>query len=79
MLADTFSESVLGQGIRNGFGLWAGNKMLLQSCGSEDMNPDEASQIIIEALKKHCAIPPPPSSVDQNHLAANDMHNKILA
>ncbi len=36
--------------IRNHFGLWAGNKELLRSCGSDEMHPDDASMIIIKAL-----------------------------
>lgn len=43
-----------GQGIRNGYGLWAGNTALLHSCGTSDA--DEASLLIImevrEQLKK---------------------------
>lgn len=37
-----------GENIRNQCGRWAGNKELLESCGSETLHPDEAS--IIEAL-----------------------------
>jgi len=40
----------LGTGIREAFQLWHGNKELLKSCGSEDMNPDDAATVIIEAL-----------------------------
>ena len=40
----------LGVWIRNNFGLWLGNKELLKSCGAEDIHPDKASRIIIEAL-----------------------------
>ena len=39
-----------GTGIRNSFGLWAGNTELLKSCGSEDMHPDSASMVIIRAV-----------------------------
>lgn len=39
-----------GMGIRNGFGLWGSNKELLKACGSEDMDPDEASMVIIKAV-----------------------------
>ena len=42
----------LGLSIRNSFGLWAGNKALLKSCGAEDMHPDDASAIIIERMRK---------------------------
>ncbi|MCH6258180.1 hypothetical protein MLD52_16580 [Puniceicoccaceae bacterium K14] len=39
-----------GMGIRNGFGLWSGNKELLSSCGNRWMHPDTASGVIIEAV-----------------------------
>jgi hypothetical protein len=39
-----------GQGIRNGFGLWAGNDSLLSGCGTDD--PEEASLIIIKAVRE---------------------------
>jgi hypothetical protein len=39
---------VLGVKIREDFGLWRGNRALLQSCGSLD--PDDASMAIIRAL-----------------------------
>jgi len=40
----------LGMGIRNGFGLWQGNKELLADCagGSWWQHPDDASAVIIE-------------------------------
>jgi len=41
-----------GVGIRNGLGLWRGNKELLRSCGSVRMHPDEASGVIIHAVWK---------------------------
>jgi hypothetical protein len=40
-----------GQGIRNGFGLWAGNHVLLQDCGTE--HADDASFVIIRAVRNH--------------------------
>lgn len=40
----------LGTGIREVFHLWHGNKELLKSCGSEEMHPDDAAMVIIEAL-----------------------------
>ncbi|MEM9158615.1 MAG: DUF6794 domain-containing protein [Verrucomicrobiota bacterium] len=39
-----------GMGIRNRFGLWAGNKKLLASCGSRWMHPDGASGVIIHSV-----------------------------
>ena len=39
-----------GVGIRNGLGLWRGNRELLRSCGSTRMPPDEASRVIIHAV-----------------------------
>jgi hypothetical protein len=39
-----------GTGIREAFQLWHGNKDLLKSCGSEEMHPDDAAMVIIEAL-----------------------------
>ena len=42
----------LGMFIRNEFGLWAGNKKLLNSCGSETMHPDDASTVITKAVWK---------------------------
>ena len=35
-------------GIRNDFGLWAGNDELLDSCGS--LHPDDASMAIVHAV-----------------------------
>jgi hypothetical protein len=40
-----------GTGIRNAFGLWGGNRALLDSCGGG--HPDDASMVIIEAVWKH--------------------------
>jgi hypothetical protein len=39
-----------GQGIRNGFGLWTGNRALLTDCGSD--HPDDASLVIIRAVQE---------------------------
>jgi hypothetical protein len=36
-----------GQGIRNDFGLWRGNMLLLRNTGTH--HPDDASMVIIEA------------------------------
>ncbi len=41
-----------GIGMRNEFGLWRGNKKLLASCGSTGMHPDDASMVIIEAVRE---------------------------
>jgi len=42
--------------IRNGFGLWAGNEALLESCreisGETDLHPDEASAVVVRELWK---------------------------
>ena len=41
----------LGMYIRNAFGLWRGNKALLDDCSKgEQVHPDTVSMIIIEAL-----------------------------
>ena len=49
-------HSSLGAYIRNSFGLWSGNDLLLQSCkeilGEDEIHPDEASSVIIEELWK---------------------------
>ena len=37
----------LGMCIRNSFGLWEGNKELLESCGSAKMHQDRTSVILI--------------------------------
>lgn len=37
-----------GTGIRNSFGLWQGNRELLESCGGG--HPDDCSMVIIEAV-----------------------------
>lgn len=43
----------LGQWIRNRFGLAAGNKALLNSCGAgKEIQPDDASAIIIEQARE---------------------------
>jgi hypothetical protein len=42
----------LGTGIKEVFHLWHGNKELLKSCGSDEMHPDDAALVIIEALRK---------------------------
>jgi hypothetical protein len=39
-----------GETIRNKFGLRAGNKDLLPSCGSGGMHPDDALMVIVKAL-----------------------------
>jgi len=39
-----------GTGIRNAFGLWAGNEALRASCGNPRIHPDDCSMIIIEAV-----------------------------
>lgn len=39
-----------GTGIRNSFGLWRGNKVLMEDCKSD--HPDDASMVIIFALWK---------------------------
>ena len=42
-----------GTGIRNEFGLWRGNRELLESaCGGKPCHPDNASMIIIESVWK---------------------------
>lgn len=39
-----------GTGIRNHYGLWRGNKELLESACGKPCHPDDASMIIIEAV-----------------------------
>ncbi len=39
-----------GTGIRNDFGLWKGNKALIESACGKPCHPDTASMAIIEAL-----------------------------
>lgn len=51
-LLDPMSRYSLAQGIRNGYGLWTGNVDLLRSCGSEDMEADDASEVILQALER---------------------------
>jgi hypothetical protein len=41
----------LGMYIRNEYGLWRGNSLLLRECGTE--HPDSASQVILRALWAH--------------------------
>lgn len=41
-----------GMSIRNELGLWQGNKELLRSCGSKKMHPDDASMVIIKAVRR---------------------------
>ena len=57
----------LGQGIRNEFGLWAGNEELLESCkamaGKTDLHIDSASSVIIKALWERLRQFPPPKVV----------------
>lgn len=52
LLADPVNRYGLGQGIRNGYGLWRGNVDLLKSCGSEDMTPDDAAEVIMRAVER---------------------------
>ena len=40
----------LGTAIRNECGLWEGNTALLAACGSPDMHPDDASDVIVRAV-----------------------------
>jgi hypothetical protein len=40
----------LGTMVRNECGLWDGNSDLLASCGSPDMPPDSASDVIIRVV-----------------------------
>jgi hypothetical protein len=40
----------LGMTIRNECGLWDGNTDLLASCGSPDMHPESASDVIVRAV-----------------------------
>jgi hypothetical protein len=40
----------LGVFIRNSFGMWGGNRDLLEACGSPAMHPDSASAILIESV-----------------------------
>ncbi len=39
-----------GTGIRNQYGLWRGNRSLIESACGKPCHPDEASMIIIEAV-----------------------------
>lgn len=54
-----------GTGIRNAFGLWAGNTALLESCGSREMHPDNASTVIIEAVWKRLRAEADPAFLKQ--------------
>lgn len=40
----------LGTAIRNECGLWDGNTALLAACGTTDMHPDLASDVILRAV-----------------------------
>ncbi|WP_440225001.1 DUF6794 domain-containing protein [Dokdonella sp. MW10] len=40
----------LGTGIRNHYGLWRGNRVLIASACGKPCHPDDASMVIIEAL-----------------------------
>jgi hypothetical protein len=40
----------LGTAVRNECGLWGGNTALLAACGSPDMHPDDASDVIVRAV-----------------------------
>ena len=40
----------LGTAVRNACGLWQGNTALLAACGSADMHPDSASDVIVRAV-----------------------------
>ncbi len=51
-------------GIRNAYGLWAGNKALLESCGSANIHPDECSMTIIEAVWDRLQEMEQPEAVD---------------
>jgi hypothetical protein len=76
MLADPISESTLGQGIRNGFGLWTGNEALRQSCGSSEIGADEASRIILDAVRKRCFTSAPPTE-GQQPPSADEMRKRL--
>lgn len=39
-----------GTGIRNDYGLWRGNRQLLESACGKPCHPDDASMVIIEAV-----------------------------
>ncbi len=41
-----------GTGIRNHYGLWRGNKKLIESACGKPCHPDDASMLIIEAVWK---------------------------
>ena len=57
----------LGMDIRNDFGLWSGNEELLESCWKisvqKDLDIDDASSIIINALWERLQKYPPPKIV----------------
>jgi hypothetical protein len=59
-----------GTGIRNSFGLWKGNKELLNSCGYEGIHPDTCSDIIIHRVWAALQSPAEPAS--PNKAAAGD-------
>lgn len=46
-----------GRAIRNGMGLWGGNRLLMESCGST--HPDSASSVIIHAVWQECRLDTP--------------------
>lgn len=52
-----------GQGIRNDFGLWRGNRELLASCGH--VHPDDASMVIIKAVWKRLREAEPDNSSER--------------
>ncbi len=62
-----------GTGIRNYYGLWRGNKQLIESACGKPCHPDSASQIIIEkvweALRKQNPAPTRPTAT-QRHFDA---------
>ncbi len=67
-----------GMGIRNGLGLWGGNRaLLLSACGGSPCHPDDASMKIIEAVWERLQQPPNDSksvgsgSVDANPARSN--------
>jgi hypothetical protein len=51
-LGNAIARYDFGASIRNSLGLWGANKALLRDCGSKTMSADDASSVIIEALKR---------------------------
>lgn len=47
----------LGMYLRDKFGLWRDNRELLKSCGSAYLDPDSASQVIIQTAWKRLQKP----------------------